>query len=366
MTVLPRQRFLALDALRGLAIALMILVNTPGSWQHVYPPLLHAAWDGFTLADLVFPMFLFAVGAAMYFSMGSARVSTHRLARIGRRAALLFACGLLLHVYPFNQPLTELRIPGVLQRIALCFGIAAVLVLHLRTRGLVVAAVVLPLAYWGMLHLFSEGHGHALEGNAIQRLDIWLLGERHLFQGFGVPFDPEGLLSTLPAVSSVLLGYLVVSRLIRLKERRQVPELAIMGFSLAGLGALWHLAWPINKPLWSGSYVAFSGGLTVLLLALLVGLFQHARGRQWLQPLVTYGTNPLFVYMLAWMWAVTAAELIRWGEGDQAMSLYQWGFEMLAQGLPDKTASLIFALMHVLIFWLVSACLHRRGIYIRL
>ncbi|MCH8536321.1 MAG: heparan-alpha-glucosaminide N-acetyltransferase domain-containing protein [Alkalimonas sp.] len=359
------ERFIALDALRGLALALMILVNTPGSWSHVYPSLLHAEWHGFTFADIVFPMFLFAVGAAMAFSMASMSPSVAAWQKIIKRTLLLFACGLLLHWFPFTGSITELRIPGVLQRIALCYGIAAVLVLYLRPRQLWLASVVLVGCYWLLLLLFASGQPYALAGNAVQRFDLWLLGPAHLYQGFGVAFDPEGLLSTLPAVSSVLIGYWVAQQLRSMQKLTSVYWLLCFGLSFTILGLLWHLLWPINKALWTGSYVAFSSGLILLLLAGMVWLLD-VQQKNWLQPLVVYGSNPLFIYMLSWLWAVAASQLIRFSFAGQTTSLYQFGFDSLATLLPAKLASLVFALLHVLLFWLLSYWLYQRRIFIKL
>lgn len=272
-------RFYALDALRGLAIALMILVNTPGSWQHVYRPLLHAQWDGFTFADIVFPAFLFVVGAAMFYSLRHAELNAATLARIAKRSALL-------NWFPFTAVLAELRIVGVLQRIALCYAVAAVLVL----AGYYVAA---------QLKLRSAQAGA-----------VWLLNAAALL---------------LPAAW------------------------------------LCSVFWPVNKALWSGSYVLLSVGILLLILAALVWLCDVRQQRGLLQPLIVYGSNPLFIYILAWLWAVSAA-LIPLGGSN----LYQYCFELLALLLAPKAASLLFALLHVLLFWWLSLLLYRRHIIIKL
>lgn len=279
-------RFYALDALRGLAIALMILVNTPGSWQHVYRPLLHAQWDGFTFADIVFPAFLFVVGAAMFYSLRHAELNAATLARIAKRSALLFGIGVLLNWFPFTAASAELRIFGVLQRIALCYAVAAVLVL----AGYYVAA---------QLKLRSAQAGA-----------VWLLNAAALL---------------LPAAW------------------------------------LCSVFWPVNKALWSGSYVLLSVGILLLILAALVWLCDVRQQRGLLQPLIVYGSNPLFIYILAWLWAVSAA-LIPLGGSN----LYQYCFELLALLLAPKAASLLFALLHVLLFWWLSLLLYRRHIIIKL
>lgn len=358
-------RMLALDALRGLAVALMILVNTPGSWSYVYSPFLHAPWHGFTLADWVFPLFLFAVGAAMAFSMRPGLRSQSSYWHITKRTLLLLCCGLLLHSFPFTAPLSELRLPGVLQRIALCYCIAAILITLVKERGLWCWSVLLLIWYGLLLQLGSDQGAAVLSGNAVQKFDLWLFGAAHLYQGFGEPFDPEGMLSTLPAVSSVLFGYLFCNKIRQLKYWQACRFLRRYAAIFMLLGLLLHLVWPINKPLWTGSYVLFSTGLTLLLLALLIYQLD-IKGRHWPRGFIHFGANPLFIYMLSWLWAVTAGQLITWQQGEQQISLYQWGSNQLAALLPAELASLTFALLHVLLFWCLAAVLYQRRIFIKL
>lgn len=354
------RRFYALDALRGLAIALMILVNTPGSWQHVYQPLLHAQWDGFTFADIVFPAFLFVVGAAMFYSLRRAKPDAATLLRIAKRSALLVVIGILLNWFPFTTNLAELRLPGVLQRIGLCYGIAAVLVLLLKRQHLPWLVISMLVLYWLLLQQSAE-QSYSLEYNLVRQLDLYLLGANHLYQGFGIAFDPEGLLSTLPAVTSVLLGYYAAQQLSERNAEAGVHWLSGAGLVLVVAAALCSLFWPINKALWSGSYVLLAAGLLLWLLAALLWLSEVKGQRRLLQPLVTYGTNPLFIYILSWLWAVTLA-LIPVGDSN----LYQALFALLAQYLPAKLASLLFALGHVALFWWLSRLLYRRNVIIRL
>ncbi|MBZ9611478.1 acyltransferase family protein [Rheinheimera maricola] len=354
-------RFYALDALRGLAIALMILVNTPGSWQHVYSPLLHAPWHGFTFADIVFPAFLFVVGAAMFYSLRHTSLTGATLSRIAKRAALLFVIGLLLNWFPFTTSWAELRIFGVLQRIALCYAVAAILVLLVKARYLPWLGVAILLVYWALLLGFGAAEPYSLDSNAVVKLDRYLLGSAHLYQGFGQAFDPEGLLSSLPAVVSVLAGYYVAGQL----ALRSAPAGALWLVNAAALllTLAWTASvyWPVNKALWSGSYVLLSVGILLLILAMLVWLCDVKQQRPLLQPLIVYGSNPLFIYMLAWLCAVSAA-LIPLG----GTNLYQYSFALLAQLLAPKAASLLFAVLHVVLFWWVSLLLYRRNIIIKL
>lgn len=354
-------RFYALDALRGLAIALMILVNTPGSWQHVYSPLLHASWDGFTFADIVFPAFLFVVGAAMFYSLRHAELNMASLARIAKRSALLFGIGVLLNWFPFTAALAELRIFGVLQRIALCYAVAALLVIWLKGRHLPLVSVAIILLYLALLLGFGGAEPFSLSGNAVLQLDLHLFGAAHLYQGFGMAFDPEGLLSSLPAIVSVLAGYYVAAQLKLRSAQAGAVWLLNAAALLLPLAWLCSVFWPVNKALWSGSYVLLSVGILLLILAALVWLCDVRQQRGLLQPLIVYGSNPLFIYILAWLWAVSAG-LIPLGDSN----LYQYSFELLAQLLAPKAASLLFALLHVLLFWWLSLLLYRRHIIIKL
>jgi predicted acyltransferase len=356
-------RFYALDVLRGLAIALMILVNTPGSWSHVYSPLLHASWDGFTFADIVFPGFLFVVGAAMAFSMKDSRLNSAAVMKIGKRALLMFGCGLLLN-FLSHPDLATLRIPGVLQRIALCFALAALLVLTLSKRGLWAAMLLLLGGYFALLQLSPAPF--SLEQNIVRTLDLAVFGTAHVYQGFGLPFDPEGLLSTLPATVNVLLGYLVATGLKGKAPAQAVRDLAAFGAVLVLLALVGHWVWPVNKALWSGTYVALSSGLLLWLLAALVYLVDIRKATKLTEPLRIYGTNPLFIYMLSWMFSVATARWLSWSTADGTQSVAGLLYTALSSLLSLQAASLVFALLHVVLFWALSLWLYRRQIFIKL
>lgn len=356
-------RFYALDVLRGLAIALMILVNTPGSWSHVYSPLLHASWDGFTFADIVFPGFLFVVGAAMAFSLKDAKLDGTMLLKIFKRGLLMFGCGLLLN-FLSHPDLATLRIPGVLQRIAICYVIAALLILSLPKRGLWAAAFLLLVGYFALLQLSPAPF--SLEQNIVRTLDLAVFGTAHVYQGFGLPFDPEGLLSTLPATINVLLGYLVATGLKGKTPEQAVRDLAGFGAVLVLLALAGHWVWPVNKALWSGTYVALSSGLLLWLLAALVCLVDIRKATKLTEPLRIYGTNPLFIYMLSWMFSVATSRWLSWSTADGTQSVAGLLFDVLSGVLPLKAASLLFALLHVVLFWALSLWLYRRQIFIKL
>lgn len=357
------QRFYALDVLRGLAIALMILVNTPGSWQHVYTPLLHAPWHGFTFADIVFPGFLFVVGAAMAFSLQQAPRNAATCWKILKRTLLMFACGLFLNWFWLLQ-WENLRIMGVLQRIALAYGIAALMVVLLPKRILLLSAIALVAVYFALLQLGETPY--ELAGNAVRQFDLVIFGAEHLYQGFGVPFDPEGLLSTLPAVFNVLIGFWLADQLKTKTPQGGVRWLGMVGFVILLTALVLSTFWPINKALWTGSYAFLAAGLLIWLLALLVYLVDIKRATQLTEPLRVYGTNPLFIYMLSFVWSVTLSRLLSWQVDGEAISLTALIFSQLTTVLPHKIASLTFALSHVVLFWWVAKWLDNRRIYIKL
>ena len=354
------KRELSLDIFRGLTLAAMILVNTPGSWSTTYAPLLHAKWHGITPTDLIFPFFLFIVGAAMFHSMSRYIGQEIPWTRIAKRTFMLFAIGVLLNAFPFTQPLEELRIMGVLQRIALAYGIGAILILTLSQRGLWIASAALLLGYWGVLNLSADPY--SLEGNLGLQWDLAILGASHLYQGFGIAFDPEGLLSTLPSVVTLLMGYQTSAMLAKAHSANEKCS-TLLKFAAAALvvGYLWNLAFPINKALWTSSYVLVTTGYAWIILTAIIYLTeirQQQTGFKWME---IYGTNPLFIYILAWLYA-ELLHIIPVSGGSAYNALYQ----ALSIPLSAKNASLVFALIAVGIFYALSHWLYKKKIFIKL
>ncbi len=287
------------------------------------------------------------------------------------RAALLFGVGLLLAWYPFwGKSLSELRVLGVLQRIGLCYGLAALLVLYLPLRGQVAAAICLLIGYWVALawSVPSSADPFSLEDNLVRRVDLALLGASHLWKGKGIPFDPEGLLSTLPAVVTVLLGWWAGQQMQRLRASplRAVYTLGSIGLLLAVLGGVWHLLFPINKSLWTSSFVLYTGGLSMLLLALSIGLIDIMRLQGLAYPFIVLGANPLFAYVLSGVLVKTLLHF-RWAEGEEQVNAYRWLYQsVFALIKPNELSSLLFALTFALICWIVCWQLHRRNIYVKI
>lgn len=362
-TTMNSTRYLALDALRGFTIAMMILVNTPGSWSFIYPPFAHADWHGCTPTDLVFPFFLFVVGSAMYFSFRKTTMvlsPTFALV-ILRRILIIFVLGLI-----FNGVLggwENLRIMGVLQRIALAYAIAAFIVLSVSRTSICVISVLLLLGYWLLLTITGGADPFGLNTNIIVKIDLAVFGAEHIYNGKGVPFDPEGLLSTIPAVVNVLIGFELTRFLAAQKDRTTtLVVLIILGAAGIALGLIWSIWLPINKSLWTSSFVLYTAGYFCLALALFVWIVDIKK-IQWLSsPFIIYGSNSIFIYMLAPLWVHTYTYIHLNALGT---TLYDGLFLQLAEIFPPKMASLIFALLHVVLFWCISWLLYRKKIFIR-
>ncbi len=360
-------RLMSLDVFRGMTVVFMIIVNTPGTWSHVYAPLRHASWHGCTPTDLVFPSFLFISGVAMFYSLRkfNFEFSGPALFRILRRVALIFAVGLFLTIFPrFARDYGTLRIMGVLQRIALAWGLGAILVLIIKKNYMWVATAVILLGYWALMYFMGGSDPYSLEGNYARTVDLAIIGENHLYKGFGIPFDPEGLLSTLPATATVLLGFMT-GGLITSKGNswKTVGWLSFAGVLLIGAGLLWGEYFPINKPIWTSSYVLYAGGIGMVILAVLFIIVDIWNLRGWTGFFNTFGTNALFTYVLAGMLTKTLLA-IKIGEE----SLYNWIFTHICSPLfqEQKLASLLFPIMLVIVIWALGYILYRKKIIIRL
>lgn len=360
-----KQRFQALDVMRGLTLALMILVNTPGSWSFVYSPLLHADWHGATPTDFVFPFFMFIVGSSMYFAMRglSQLTAAAQTKKILRRVALLFLIGVLLAAYPFNTSPDGWRVMGVLQRIAIAYGFAAFIILHFNFVGRVVISAILLLGYWALLNLAVDPY--SLEDNLVRQFDITVLGAHHLWQGKGIPFDPEGILSTFPSIVNVIIGFEATRVLLASEDKaKALGQLFVSALLLIGAALLWSLVFPINKSLWTSPFVLLTCGAAILMLLLLVKLEQSTAAPV-IKPVYHFfeiiGKNPLFIYVLSGLLATTLY-LIPVG----AESAYTALYAVFRSFSGPYLASLLFALLMVAILWFVAWVLHKRNIIISL
>jgi predicted acyltransferase len=365
------ERLLALDAFRGISIAGMILVNNPGNWKDVYRPLQHSGWNGCTPADLIFPFFLFIVGVAMALSFANRREPGRRQARlwrsIARRTLILFALGLALNGFPYYDWST-IRIPGVLQRIALCYGAAAVILLTTAVREQVIATATLLLGYWAAMTLIPvPGFGAGLFGpdqNLAAYIDHAVLAGHTLYAGW----DPEGVLSTLPAIATVLSGVLAGHWLRSTRSPLERANGLFVAGNVALMVGLIADGWfPINKNLWSPAFVCFTSGVALNVFGLCYWLIDVQGYRRWATPFVIYGTNPILAYVLSSLMAKVLLLLpIPLSDGSHVHArkfIFERVFLPMASPI---NASLLYAIAYVL-FWLgLTALLYRRRIFIKI
>jgi predicted acyltransferase len=359
---LPAQRLLSLDVFRGATVASMILVNDPGSWSAVYPPLEHAAWNGWTFTDTVFPFFLWIAGVAMTLSFarrmeqGASRrqLLLHSL----RRAAILFTIGLLLHLVPHFRFAT-MRIPGVLQRIAVCYLAAAGIYLYTRLRGQIVWILALLAVYWMLMTLVPvPGYGPGLVlpvGNFAQWVDSRILAG-HMWYETKV-WDPEGIVSTLPAIATTLFGILTGHLLrARMTPAEKTAWMLVGGNVLIFAGNLMNPFLPINKSLWTSSYAVLMAGLAMVVFGICYWVVDVQGWRRFVKPFVIFGSNAVGMFVLSGALSKTLGEL-RW-----EAPIYRTVFQPLAE---PQTASLLYAICFVLVCYLVAWGLYRRRWFIR-
>ncbi len=380
--VAPPSRLQSLDAFRGATIAAMLLVNNPGSWSDIYPPLAHAPWHGWTPTDMIFPFFLWIVGVAMTLSFarrveqGADRGQLFR--HVVVRAAVIFGLGLLLATFPFGLlpehhfSLAKLRIPGVLQRIALCYLVASAIFLRTGWRGQLAWTFGLLAGYWALLKLvpvpgYGAGHIDEAVGNLAWWVDSQLLAG-HTWTGAPAPgFDPEGLLSTLPAIATTLLGALAGQLMRRWSGGALTVRLLGGGAALLALGALLSLALPINKNLWTSSYTVIMAGWAMVVFAGFHGVIDVRGWRRWATPLVIYGMNALALFVLAGLLG-RLLSLIKWigadGKGvTLKMFIYQGAFVPLASPV---NASLLYAVAFVLFLFVIAWVLWRKKWFLKI
>lgn len=383
MSSSPSPRLVSLDAFRGATIAGMLLVNNPGSWSHVYPPLLHAPWHGWTFTDTIFPGFLWIVGVAMTLSFArrvEAGGDTGDLFRHAlRRSAIIFGLGLLLVAFPFGLlpthtfSLEKMRLPGVLQRIGVCYLCASAIFLHAGVRGQIAWVAGLLAGYAALLKFvpvpgYGAGHIDEAVGNLAWWIDSHVLAG-HTWSGAPAPgFDPEGILSTLPAIATVLLGALA-GRILRapVAAEVRVRRLLAAGAGLAAAGLALHLWLPINKNLWTSSFTLFMAGWSSLWFAAFYWLIDVRGMQRWATPLVIYGMNAIVIFVGAGLVAKMMG-LIAWQNAAGAKTtlkgwIYANGFTPYASPV---NASLAFALAFVAAFLGLGWVLWRKRWFVKI
>ena len=401
------QRYYSLDVFRGATVCLMILVNNPGS-SFVYGPLDHAPWHGLTPTDLVFPFFLFAVGNAMAFVMPRLEAAGPAFfwKKVIKRTLLIYGIGLFLTWYPFAQYMGDnlvakgwtwttlngqflgVRILGVLARIAICYFFASVIIYYLRSRGAFLLGLIILLVYWLLCYTLGDSADpYSMTGYFGNAVDKAILTEPHMYHGEGIAFDPEGIMSTLPAIVQVIFGFFVGDyirkRGAHIQEMQQpavkgfeiyqtLTVLFIAAVALLFTGYAWGLVFPINKKIWTSSYVVLTSGLAIIILATLVYAIEVRQMRGWWTKFFNvFGKNALFIFAFSSFLPKTLW-LIRWktGVNDDGQPAYSDPWHALARlcgklpGRPEN-GSLLFSLIIIFIFWAICYWMDKKKIYIK-
>jgi predicted acyltransferase len=370
------ERFLSLDVFRGLTVCFMIIVNSAGPGAAPYAPLDHAEWFGFTPADLVFPSFLFAVGNALSFSKNKYAGNAAFLAKVFKRTVIIFLLGYLMYWFPFFHreegrwvfnAIGHTRILGVLQRIALCYCMGALITHYLSRKWIIVVAALLLLGYWAILYLFAEpGQELTMLGNAGTRLDVFVMGNDHLYHQGGGPiaFDPEGILSTLPAIVNVIGGYLAgIFIQQKGKNFETIASLLMAAAVMIFIALFWAQFFPLAKKLWTNTFVLLTLGLDLVMLGLLIYLVELKQWKRGTGFLLVFGKNPLAIYLLSEL-LLTCFYIIMI---QPAVSFTEWINQFFFQAVfPGPLGSLLFAVCYMLLCWLVGYWLNKRKIYIRI
>jgi predicted acyltransferase len=357
----------------------MIIVNTPGDGTTPFAPLLHANWHGFTPTDLVFPSFLFAVGNAMSFSMEKYRLLGDGafLGKLIKRTLIIFLLGYLMYWFPFFtiqdgswqlRPIESTRIMGVLQRIALCYFFASLMIRYMGTRGVIITSIVLLFGYWMLLLAYGNPSDiYGMQTNAGYYVDKFTLGESHMYRGEGVAFEPEGILGTFPAIVNVVIGYYAGAFIQRKgKNYETVARLLLAGSALVLIALAWHSMFPINKKLWTSSFVLLTTGIDLSIIAGLIyivelkklGVPEHG----WTKFFTIFGKNPLFIYLLSELLAIILYQV----NVGKKQSTFSWINSSFFQRVaPGPVGSLLFALTFMMLCWTVGWWLDKRKVYIK-
>ncbi|MHA8091396.1 acyltransferase family protein [Aquirufa regiilacus] len=366
-----KSRFLSLDILRGITLAGMILVNTSGNGNFTYAPLLHAQWHGFTPTDLVFPTFLFMVGVAMRFSFKSFNYSlTPRVrSKIIKRTLMLFFINYLIFYFPFTDfSIEKMRFLNVLPRIALSYCAVSFITLSAPSTWLTRINVGILFAYWAIMAFFGDTNvPYELSTNAVLKLDLFLFGPNHLYHGNGIPFDPEGLLSTLPAISTCLLGYQASMYLEKQRAINKSPlaNLLVYGLALIAIALIWDKVFPINKKLWTSSFVLLCAGIDFILIGLLSWWIETKERHFANTFFLVFGTNSILAYAISEVLAIQMGK-IEMPEGNGVTDLGSWLYWHLFEPVFGKyNGSLAYAISFVLVCWSICYVFYRKKWFLK-
>ena len=377
-----QNRLLSLDVFRGMTIAGMVLVNNPGTWSQIYSPLAHAEWHGATPTDYVFPFFLFIVGIAITLALGkrveNGGVNRDVYLKIFRRSLIIFALGLFLATFPFYNftkgewlDVSTVRIMGVLQRIAVCYLFTALIFIHTNWKQQAIIAVALLLAYWALMTLINVPGCEITTFddktcNLAAYFDRLILTENHIWKQ-GKVFDPEGLLSTVPAIATTLAGVLCGHWLRRkTDDYEKVSAMFFFGVVLTAVGWAWGFWFPVNKSLWTSSYVVYTAGLALCFLGFCYWLIDIKGYQRWAKPFIIFGVNALALFVLSGLMAKILGLIRVGGADDKTISLQKWIFDSIFLPVASPiNASLMYAISFILFWLFLMWLLFRKQIYIK-
>jgi predicted acyltransferase len=369
--MIKSERLISIDFLRGLTVAGMILVNNPGSWEYIYPPFRHAQWNGCTPADFVFPFFIFIVGLSVNFSLSPLKNSganqSKVLVKIFKRSLILFLLGIFISAFPYFQ-WEELRIPGVLQRIAIVFLFSALLFLKTSRQFQIAATAVILVSYWIIMSFIPVPGVGAANLEAATNMGAWLdrlLLDGHLWQ-YSKTWDPEGILSTLPAIASGMLGVLTADWLKKdMEPGVKTTWLFISGIALIIGGLIWDIVFPINKALWTSSFVLYTAGLAMHALAISYWFIDVVKVKRFIQPFIFFGSNAITIYVGSELFS-KIFYIVSVGDGTSELSLKGWLYNLFNVGwLGSHNASLLLAITWVILFLIPAWIMYRKKIFIK-
>lgn len=381
-----KQRFYSLDVFRGATVCFMIMVNNPGTWAHIYPPLDHSEWHGLTPTDLVFPFFLFAVGNALSFVMPRLRSGGDAIfwKKVIKRTLLIYGIGLFLTWWPFLKwqdadlvfkqwAYTDskgnpqgIRILGVLARIALCYFFASVIIYYLKPKAAFVTGMLFLLLYWVLcFSLGNPADPFSMTGWFGNDVDKSVLGIAHLYRGEGIPFDPEGIMSTLPAIVNVIFGYMVGDYIQKKgKNFEMLSGLFVAGIAMLITGFCWDMVFPINKKIWTSSFTIYTSGLATITIATMMYMIEFKNIKGGLARFFdVFGKNALFVFALS-AFLPKGLALIRLGDG---VNPWNWLYEKVlihTPGAPEN-GSLLYAICVIIFMWAICYWMDKKKIYIK-
>jgi predicted acyltransferase len=376
------KRLVSLDVFRGATIAGMILVNNPGTWATIYPPLRHAPWHGWTVTDLVFPFFLFIVGVSIVLAFSKAMAKgahdTDLVKKTFTRSVIIFGLGLMMAGYPYftldpsfgiHKNLAEIRVMGVLQRIAICYLVASVMFIKLQPRTIVYSIGAILVGYWAAMTLIPvPGHGAGMIDESHTNLAAWIdqliFADVHLYRNG--PYDPEGLFSTIPAIGTTLLG--VMTGIILMSDRAPIEKTArflLWGFALAAIGYVWDWFFPINKPIWTSSYAIFTAGLGMQVFGVCYWLVDVKSYQRFTRFFVVYGVNALTVFFMSGIIA-RSINLIQVPTAEGVMSVQRIIFTNVFMPLASEiNASLMYAVVWIILWYLVLSYMYKKKIFVK-